>query len=133
MMNEIDETALASLVRRHGLGDVRLALARLERKPKIDAAIRQMVDMSTAHLTRNDTELLKRTVDPIVRVTSHEYGWIIFVSADELTERIARLKAEGFSAGFVAIYQHAAERADVMLINFDGAAGRYAGYPTHNW
>lgn len=133
MMNESDEAALASLVTQHGIGDVLSFLAKRCRNA-IEANVQTMVDISSSHLTVRDTELLTHVVKQPLRVTKHEYGWIIFINADSLGEKGNALRAYGYSRTFIAIYMAAATMdKSPILINFDGSGAVNPEFPTFDW
>lgn len=98
-------------------------------------ATKRMIDLSTSHLTKRDDELMPWTKGPgLPRVTSHDYGYIVFVCSEGVTAQIAAMRDAGYSAEFQAIYRDAAQMGgDVMLINFDSAADQVEGLPTFEW
>jgi hypothetical protein len=100
-------------------------------------AVKRMIDLSTSHLTEEDTDLMRLAINTSIdlpRITPHRYGWIIFVSSDFSTEQAEAMKTFGFSDAMIAIYTAAAAMGgDVMILNFDSDADQVEGLPTFNW
>lgn len=102
-------------------------------------AIKQMLDLSTAHITAEDNRRCsERDIDDsysfgsLPRIVGHAYGYIVFVT--EGPDAIDNLRAEGFSEAFVGIYSRAAASENtIMLINFDSDADTVEGLATFDW
>lgn len=98
------------------------------------SATKRMIDLSTSHMTKGDSQLMLRAEHSqtgLPRIVSHEYGWIVFVSSDASSEYAKAMELFGFSPDFVRIYMAAASvGGDVMLINFDSDAPVVEGLPT---
>ena len=99
-----------------------------------------MIDLSTQHVTHEDTVRLDIMAEyggclpGMPRAAKHDYGWFIFMSADDVEEKIAAMKAIGASDALVAIYVAAANLGgDLMVINFDSSADTVEGIPTFDW
>lgn len=94
-----------------------------------------MVDASTGHLSEWDKALLtERSIqerhDRFPRVTSHAYGWILFISGDDEGQAAELIEAQhlGASPGLLALIAHA-HRADAYVINLDADADPIPGCP----
>ncbi len=90
--------------------------------------VRAMVDASTGHLSEWDKALLSERSnqerhDRFPRVTSHEYGWILFVTGDEEGQVAELTEAQrlGASPGLLALIAHA-QRAGAYILNLDADA-----------
>lgn len=97
---------------------------------------RRMIDLSTAHIEKDDMRVFGMLGNMKPRAVSHEYGLIVFVNSDpnSLDEAVACMKAEGVSDAFIAIYAAAAKMGgDVMAINFDRDGEIQEGLPTFDW
>jgi hypothetical protein len=133
MMNESDEAALASLVTQHGIGDVLAFLAKGCRNA-IQANVRPMIDLSSSHLSPRDVIALSRTDNPPVRVSQHEYGWVVFITAEGLGEKGNQMRAYGYTRTFIAIYMAAASMDTApILINFDRDGDTNPAFETFDW
>lgn len=106
---------------------------------RTDAALEQslteIAQLSTAHLTRQDVELLERSVGltddlPGLRVTGSEYGLVLYPIKVEgqATEWAAR----GLSESLIAILNWAISR-QLVMIEFDRDNPEIDGVPTHHW
>jgi hypothetical protein len=105
-------------------------------KPDLTPSVRRMIDLSTAHIEKNDMRVFGMLGNMKPRAVSHEYGLIVFVNSDpnSLDEAVACMKAEGVSDAFIAIYAAAAKMGgDVMAINFDRDGEIQEGLPTFDW
>lgn len=102
-------------------------------------ALRKLLDVTTAHLKKQDREALQHLADtqqtedwPSPHVYSQEYGWYISAGVmygEEISEGQDRLRNAGFSDEFIDILTYAKEN-DVAMVNFDAHAEPEPGFPT---
>jgi hypothetical protein len=103
-----------------------------------------MADVSTCHITRNDSTLLELAAQADVntpthpedfplRVCSTTYGFVIFCrDIGIMHETIANLKAHEMSEAFCALYAMALQEG-VFAINLDCDAEEYSGLQRFDW
>jgi hypothetical protein len=84
--------------------------------------LQKVLDLSTGHLPGPDPDFGD------LRVTEHEYGWIIFVpglGAGELED----IDIPEWARPLVSY----AVSTDCLLINFDQAGDRFDGWTVYDW
>lgn len=113
------------------------------------AAIRSFLDLSTAHITVSDADILKRLAtgvdadnilshDPPLVVTSHDAGWIVVCSghhtpADWLTYNfLSPLTKIGFSLAFIDLIRYAGV-SNYTGLWLDADGPRCEVFPTFVW
>jgi hypothetical protein len=105
--------------------------------------IQTILDLSTAHMTYNDSLLLgtykatgDQPDDASLVAYPYEYGWTVSTGPlndqDDADNVRAAMLAEGFSEHFVAVLDKAMA-ANCVLVRFDRDAMREPGLPTFNW
>lgn len=105
--------------------------------------IMKMLDLSTAHITSKDADLLRtyradeNGPDKALTAYPYEYGWTVSTSGmldggADREEKIAAMRAEGFSDHFVNMMTHAAD-LDVAMVRLDRDAECEPGLPTFDW
>ena len=86
-------------------------------------SLRTFLDLSTAHLTYVDVELIEAEAVPMTCMT-YDYGWIIstasLIDAVEREQRVAQLREIGFSEEFIALAVHAGKMGS-WLLRFDSS------------
>lgn len=93
------------------------------------------LDVSTAHMTARDNEILASVPNHMlpVTVTEHEYGYFVQFSEDVPMEDISeQSRAAGLSDAFVGVLRYARER-HCFLINLDADAEQVDNLPAHDW
>ncbi len=93
------------------------------------------LDISTAHVTARDSEILGSLPNHVlpVTVTEHGYGYFVRFSEDVPMEEIAEKSRElGLSDAFVGVLRYAKERR-CFLINLDADAEQADDLPAHDW
>ncbi|WP_457090583.1 DUF5983 family protein [Microvirga sp. P5_D2] len=84
-------------------------------------ALRTFLDLSTAHLTYEDVELIEAEALPMACMTN-DYGWIVstatLIDEQGREERVAKLREIGFSDIFITLAVHAAKMG-AWLLRFD--------------
>jgi hypothetical protein len=95
-----------------------------------------MWDISTAHLTKADAEILKQgEVTEFPRTLPHHNGFIVFVdSSQEGSGRAGVIfRQRGMSETFIDLYFFAARDSKApILINFD-SDGQMLDLPSFDW
>ena len=95
---------------------------------KSNPYIEKMLDISTAHVTEHDTELLNNDDTPIVAY-KYEFGHFVCIN-DELT--IKELLDYGYTQEFCTIVGIALEN-ECSLIKLDGDGIIYQDLKTFEW
>lgn len=101
--------------------------------------IRNLLDVTTGHLKKQDREALQHLADtqktenwPSPHVYEQEYGWYVSAGVmygeDDDKEGQERLREAGFSEEFVALLTYAKEN-DVAMVNFDADGEPEPGFP----
>jgi hypothetical protein len=84
-------------------------------------SVRTFLDLSTAHLTNGDVELIEAEAMPMTCMT-YEYGWIVstasLIDAEDREEYVADLREAGFSETFITLAVHAGKMG-AWLLRFD--------------
>jgi hypothetical protein len=84
-------------------------------------SLRTFLDLSTAHLTHEDVELIQAEAVPMTCMT-YEYGWIIstapLIDEEEREQKVADLHEAGFSEEFITLAVHAGKMG-AWLMRFD--------------
>ena len=79
------------------------------------------LDLSTAHLTHGDVELIEAEAMPMTCMT-YEYGWVVstapLIDEEEREEKVADLREVGFSEAFISLAVHAGKMG-AWLLRFD--------------
>jgi hypothetical protein len=103
-----------------------------------------MADVSTSHITRNDSTLLELAAQADVNTPTHPddfplrvyattYGFVVFCrDIGIMHETIASLKAHEMSEAFCALYALALQEG-VFAINLDCDAETYNGLEKFDW
>lgn len=100
-------------------------------------AIQRALDLSTAHLTPRDMSLMTDACDLYeedevgrfpVRITSHQYGWVLFLPDDENKPENMAFRDKGFSENLICVLEYAYKHK-CMFINFDQDADAIPGLP----
>lgn len=93
---------------------------------------RGLADVSTAHITKNDSDLLESAAEghPELTVYSDEYGFLVGTWVVEQDPQI--LIDLGFSLQFVKILEHASKQK-MAYVNFDCDGERYEELKEHKW
>lgn len=108
---------------------------------KLKKFTRQHLDLSTAHVTARDMELLDGVDDGsegagVVPCAPYDCGVVIFLlyhEEPELREELlSGFAAAGFSAAFCNLYKLALE-TDVDMLRLDQDAEVYDALPTFDW
>src|SRR4051794_38848986 len=91
------------------------------------------LDLSTAHLTDGDVELLRSFSNDDPGFMEYEYGWVVstavMISAGEFREsKLKFLRDAGFSETFITIALHAAVNG-AWLMRFEMDADIEPGLP----
>lgn len=95
------------------------------------------LDLSTAHITRLDSQLLNREKQP-ARVIPHDYGWWINVqweeSASSHVERIQAFTNFGYSESFLNVYRLARQlKCNWINLDQDAELEPHPELDTHEW
>lgn len=93
-------------------------------------ARKTMIDLSTAHLSEQDQDLLDRNYESHPRTLGHSYGGIIFVSSYDVASALEELRERGHTPEFIRLYESACQDGNTMLINFDRDADTFEGIAT---
>lgn len=96
------------------------------------ASIVKAVDVSTAHITRRDAELMSNDCMVVPRCQSHEYGFTIFVGVDLKCGAREDLIEAGLSAALIDLVE-AAQRQKALLLNLDRDATVFPKLPRFDW
>jgi hypothetical protein len=84
-------------------------------------SLRTFLDLSTAHLTYEDVELIEAEAVPMTCMT-YEYGWIVstapLIDEEEREQKVADLREVGFSETFITLAVHAGKMG-AWLLRFD--------------
>jgi hypothetical protein len=98
-------------------------------------AVMKVFDLSTSHLNAKDALLLTDACHFVdepatcpVRVTSHNYGWILFLSDKEAKPSKERYVSFGFSEVLFAVSELAYQQG-CQFINFDADGDVLDGLP----
>jgi hypothetical protein len=86
-------------------------------------------DVSTAHITADDAELLEADLGPVHY--TYEEGFFIPVPS-EMEQALADMEEQGFSADAIALLRKASE-GGIDLLRLDRDADTYAELPSHKW
>jgi len=84
----------------------------------------QTLDVSTAHITNSDMDLIGYFSDPLIdrdfplRVSPHAYGWVLFLPDAENRPSTTRLVDVGLSPAFCTVIDRAYARG-CAFVNFD--------------
>jgi hypothetical protein len=99
--------------------------------------IHKMIDVSTAHITEKDSELLKGEDCPICSYL-FEYGYRVIPSSHPYrvipspdVDETEALKTYGFSEAFINLYKIARKKECEILLDCDGT--EYEDLPTFEW
>ena len=88
-----------------------------------------MITVSTAHITKNDKELLEEGKQTAIYPDEYEYGFYIAISEDLTKEEIVKA---GFSEQFARIYLDCRdENANHLRLDSDGMI--YEEYEQFQW
>ena len=84
-------------------------------------SLRTFLDLSTAHLTYEDVELIEAEAMPMTCMT-YEHGWIVstapLIDEEEREDKVADLREVGFSETFITLAIHAGKMG-AWLLRFD--------------
>jgi hypothetical protein len=97
--------------------------------------IKKYLDLSTAHMTEADNELLACKVsDGSLIVTEHSYGYWVHVPQNPSSPgvEVSTFKDQGFSEDFCKAMAYAYQN-DCWWINFDRDAPIEEELNTHEW
>lgn len=102
---------------------------------KLKAVVRTYMDVSTAHITRNDDRLLTAGKEPIL-VDKLPYGYRVHIPTDEMNQSVTiwatGARACGYSEAFIDLIR-AGYRLGCDFIILDGAAPVSDELPTFDW
>ena len=93
-------------------------------------------DISTSHLTKDDSIVLQSDWLRLPRTVYHAHGYIVFVDSDpeSMPAALAELRRRRLSESFIDLYQIAArDPKAIILINFDADGQVLPGVPTFEW
>jgi hypothetical protein len=93
------------------------------------------LDLSTAHITLRDNELLGSVPNDVlpVTVTDNGYGYFVRFSEDVPLDDIAeQSRAIGLSDDFIGVLRYAKDNR-CFLVNLDADAEQVDGLPVHFW
>jgi hypothetical protein len=84
-------------------------------------SLRTFLDLSTAHLTYEDVELIEAGAMPMTCMT-YEFGWVVstapLIDEEEREDKVADLHEAGFSETFITLAVHAGKMG-TWLLRFD--------------
>lgn len=102
--------------------------------------VKKMLDLSTAHMSPQDMELVERyagagRVVSLPRLYPHTYGAFLFTCSDPYSVECAvkALREAGFSEAFIRIYEMGCSDGEIVAINFDGDADQFEGLEVFEW
>lgn len=104
-------------------------------KLALTAALVKSVELSTAHITFADNELLDSKAEQYAgsllgpKILMHEHGFVIPISEPTVNA----LKHAGASPEFTAILDGCFQEGDIMYLCFDGDALQQEGLPVFEW
>ena len=91
--------------------------------------ITKNLDVSTAHITKEDSELLnQKRIQNLLIVYPYREGYFIYVPEYDLTQ----LKKTGFSKAFINLMKQTA-KAGCKYLQLDCDGMTYDDLPTYNW
>ena len=106
---------------------------------KIKPSIERALDISTIHITFQDSKILQshaasKDLGDLIVYEKGEYGWFIYVSLDrsDFKEWIEPMQAAGLSDDFLNIVRFA-HRHKCKWIEMDRDGAQYDKLPTHEW
>lgn len=97
--------------------------------------IRRFADVSTCHITEEDSALLEAIdhINGVVASSSFEYGFLLRISSiDKDDNQQANIKAAGFSNAFCNLMKLCAE-AELEGIQIDRDGAEYAELERFEW
>lgn len=91
------------------------------------------LDVSTAHITPQDAEILETYPDELIMEAHREYGWWIWVDSDsDIPSILKRLRNAGLSENFCMIMAKAkCNGCSWILLDRDGPW--HADIPEYDW
>ena len=97
--------------------------------------ITKIFDVSTAHVTRKDDQILKKAQDildpPTLIVYPYEEGYFIYVPI-VVKEYVSSMKKEGYSKAMVTLLTRARAH-DCTFLRLDCDGMIYEDLPTYDW
>lgn len=101
----------------------------LRSQTDIDNSVFRYLDVSTCHITQEDSELLDNA-DSLI-VTKREHGWLVHVPELKCIE-FNEILEEGFSNSLIKVLAKAL-MLNCNFILFDCDANEHADLDTHDW